>query len=131
METLRLLEIGQVAVGVFRIPRSGLVLDDHLDGVALALVEQIVDRAVRARPRAPASAAPFREDRHDQDHDKDENDYGPHEAGRIVRAHRGSFTTLPWAARGGGAVELGAGLPSIVSCSISSILVPSGSNRLT
>src|SRR5713101_7480661 len=68
----RSLQVWKVAVGVFGIARRGLVLDDHLDGVALVLVEQIVDRAVRTGPRAPASPAPLLRHGHDQDHKEDE-----------------------------------------------------------
>ena|SRR5258705_3863028 len=81
------------AFGVFGIPIPGLVLDNHLDGVALVLVEQIVDCPVRASPRTAASPPPLREDGHDEDHDKDKNDYSPDDAWRVIRIHPPDYAT--------------------------------------
>jgi hypothetical protein len=83
----------RIAVRVLRIPRSGLVFDNHLDGVPLVLVEQIIDRSVRTGSRTAASAPPFREDGHDEHRNKDKKDYGPDEAGRVFRAHSENLMT--------------------------------------
>ena len=89
-----------LAFGVFGIPIPGLVLDDYLDGVALVLVEQIVDCSVGASPRTAASPAPLGEDGHDEDHDKDKNDYGPDDAWRVIRIHPPRLCDKPTGGRG-------------------------------
>src|SRR5688500_6535313 len=72
------------AVGVLGVAIAGLLFDDQLDGVALVLVEQIVDRAGGAGAWAAVPAAPLREDRRDQHADNGEQDDRPHRFRREI-----------------------------------------------
>src|SRR5258708_11601439 len=85
-----------LAFGVLGIPVPRLLLDDQLDGVALVLIEKIVDRPGGAwtRPRR-AAAAPLLPSGHDQGDHKDEKHDAPDDPGCVVRIQSPDYAPMP------------------------------------
>src|SRR5206468_6411198 len=73
------LGLGQVPVTILGIPRAGPFLDDDFDGLALVLVEHVIDAAGGGGTHVPAAPALPRErdDHQDDCHRPDNRGYRP------------------------------------------------------